>query len=328
MPSAILIITRQVLPRWQDFPHKDPRLFGNPQIRPPGLWNPPSTTPSNFPSPDIHYTRLRRKGGYPQTRGKLSLLPRIFRRHQHPPLGCQPWSPECSTHVRKSLCDLARLFRTPQASLPDSTPLICVLIARHTPHSENYLRRSCAPSDDISLGQLCSQQCVRTNMRIYTQNTPNSARSHYNINSGIHINLITINNASLSHNSTHVHLLQERTLSNPDFPCHHTRPPPVKAAISHGDSRDSQSDIESLPTNCFVHNIESPSPTNIRCIPSHVYDHYISIHKFAIVIFVHLKKVYWQGTCNLLEISYHFQFSVYVVVYVIGTNENCSVICK
>ena len=83
--------------------------------------------------------------------------------------------------------------------------------------------------------QLCTQQCVRANMRIDTQNTPNSARSHYNINTVIRINLITINNASLSHNSIHVRLLQEHTLNNHDFPHHHTRSPPVKAAISHGD---------------------------------------------------------------------------------------------
>ena len=106
-------------------------------------------------------------------------------------------------------------------------------------------------------------------MRIYTQNTPNSARSHCNINSGIHINLITINNASLSHNSTHVRLLQERTLSDLDFPRHHRRPPPVKAAISHGDSRDSLSDTESLPTNYFVHRIPIPNQypmyTNPMC---------------------------------------------------------------
>ena len=82
------------------------------------------------------YTRLPRKGGYPQTRGELSLLPRIFRRHQHLPLGCQLWSPECSTNVSKSLYDIAGLFRTPPASLPDSTPLICVPTTRPTPHSE------------------------------------------------------------------------------------------------------------------------------------------------------------------------------------------------
>ena len=103
---------------------------------------------------------------------------------------------------------------------------------------------------------------------------PTLARSHYNINSGIHINLITINNASLSHNSKHVRLLQERRLNNPDVPRHHRRVPPVMAEISHGDLRDSLSDTESLSTNCFVHNIESPSPTNIRSIQSYVYDRY------------------------------------------------------
>ena len=80
--------------------------------------------------------RLPRKGGYPQIREGLSLLPRIFRRHQHLPLGCQLRSPECSTLVRQSLYDLAGLFRTPQAYLPDSPPLICVLTTRPTPHSE------------------------------------------------------------------------------------------------------------------------------------------------------------------------------------------------
>ena len=94
-----------------------------------------------------------------------------------------------------------------------------------------------------------------------TQNTPNSARSHYDINSVIHIHLITINNVSFSHSSAHVRLLHECMLNDPDFLGHPTRPPPVKAAISHGDSRDSQSDTESLPTNCFVLNIESlPQP--------------------------------------------------------------------
>ena len=35
------------------------------------------------------------------------------------------------------------------------------------------------------------------------------------------------------------------------------------------------SDTESLPTNCFVHTMESPSPPNIRCILYHVYGRYI-----------------------------------------------------
>ena len=56
--------------------------------------------------------------GYPQTKGELSPLSRIFRRHQHLPPGCQPWSPECSTNVLTSLYVLAGLFRTLPASLP------------------------------------------------------------------------------------------------------------------------------------------------------------------------------------------------------------------
>ena len=67
--------------------------------------------------------------------------------------------------------------------------------------------------------------------------------------------LTTINNASLSHNSKHVRLLQERTLNNPDSPRLRRRPPPVKVAISHGDSRDSLSNPEPPSTNCFMHNI-------------------------------------------------------------------------
>ena len=64
---------------------------------------------------------------------------------------------------------------------------------------------------------------------------------------------------------------------------HHRRPPPQEAATSKATSKggnlpwrpqDSLSDTESLPTNCFIHNIESPSPTNIRSIQSRVYDRY------------------------------------------------------
>ena len=141
---------RQVLLRWQDFPHRNPRLPGNPQIRPPGLRNPPSTVPTGFPLaiPERFNTRLPQKGGYPQTGGGLSLLPRIFRIYQHLPLRCQPRSPECSTRFSQSLCDLARLFRTPQASLPDSPPLQLILSVKT--HS--------------SLGKLCTQQRDRTSI--------------------------------------------------------------------------------------------------------------------------------------------------------------------
>ena len=57
----------------------------------------------------------------------------------------------------------------------------------------------------------------------------------YNINSVTPIYLIIMNNASLSYNSTYVRLLRERTLKDPNFPRHHTRSLPLKAAISHGD---------------------------------------------------------------------------------------------
>ena len=118
-----------------------------------GLRNPPSTVPTGFPLaiPERLITRLLRKGGYPQTRGGLSLLPRIFRRHQHLPLQCQLRSPECSTRFRQSLYDLVGLFRTPQASLPYSPPLICVLTTRPTPHSERLICAAPAHPRTISL---------------------------------------------------------------------------------------------------------------------------------------------------------------------------------
>ena len=86
----------------------------------PTSWTPESTQRGShcphWPSPG--YSRMddhtsTQKGRVPQTRGGLSLLPQIFRRHQHLPLGCQPRSPECSTRFSQSLCDLTGLFRTP-----------------------------------------------------------------------------------------------------------------------------------------------------------------------------------------------------------------------
>ena len=112
-----------------------------------------STVPPGLPLaiPERMTTRLPRKGGYPQTRGGLSLLPRIFRRHQHLPLGCQLRSPECSTRFSQSLYDLAGLFRTPQASLPDSPLLQWVLPSRPTPRSERPFCAAPAHPRTISL---------------------------------------------------------------------------------------------------------------------------------------------------------------------------------
>ena len=174
-------------------------------------------------------------------------------------------------HKRPNVTQRPR--RTLPDSYPDSMPLICVLTTSTTPHSEGYLSTHRRYSFTAAL----YTQCVRANNRFDTQNTPTSARSHNNINSVIHINLITMNNASLSHNSTYVRLLQERTLNDPDFPRHHTRSPPVNAAISHGDHETAQV----TPNHC----LRTVSPTNIRCTLSHVYDRYIYTCIYKIIVY-------------------------------------------
>ena len=214
-----------------------PRLLGNPQTRPPGLWNPPGTVPTGYPwlFPNVLLLVYPERAGIPKLEGGLSLFPRIFRRHQHPPLGCQPRSPEFST-VGQSLYDLAGLFRTPQASLPDSTPLICVLPTSPTPHSEWLLRRICAPSDDISLLYVSSVHNNVSELTYESTHITLPTQLDHTISQTpeyTYVYLITINNTSLCHNSKYVRPLQECTLNNPDFPRHHRRPPPVKAAISH-----------------------------------------------------------------------------------------------
>ena len=91
-----------------------PRLFGNPQICLPGLWDPPARLPRvSLATPDRH---IPRKGWHPQLKGELSPLCRIFRRHQHLPFGCQPRSPECST--KRPNASLR-----PRLTLPDSAGL-------------------------------------------------------------------------------------------------------------------------------------------------------------------------------------------------------------
>ena len=129
--------------------------------------------PTGFPLaiPERRTTCIPRKGGYPQTRGGLSLLPRIFHRHQHLSPGCQLWSPECSTRFSQSLYDLVGLFRTPFRTL-----------------------------------------------------------LHYN--------------GSFSSRPNPLQVFFKNARPTPDSSCHHRRPPPVKVAITHGDSRDSLSNPE------------------------------------------------------------------------------------
>ena len=148
--------------------------------------------------------------------------------------------------------------RTPQDSFPDSPVLICVLTTRPTPHfGKANLRRSCVPSLRISLYGSSVHNNVAEPAYEYTHRTLPNQLDHTikNINSGIHIYLTTIKNTSLSHNSKYVHFFKNAPLNNPNFPRHLRRPPPVKAAISHGDSRDSLSNPVPPSTNCFVQNI-------------------------------------------------------------------------
>ena len=54
-----------------------PRLFGNPQIHPPGLWNPPRSTPTGFPSyTQASFSTSTQKGRVsPTKRGVVTPLP-------------------------------------------------------------------------------------------------------------------------------------------------------------------------------------------------------------------------------------------------------------
>ena len=128
--------------------------------------------------------------------------------------------------------------------------------------------------------------------------------------SSLHIYLTTINNASLSSN-TKTRLSSSRTHAQlPDCSCHHWRPTPVKAAITHGNSRDSLSNPEPLSTNCFVYNIYPPTPTNIRSIQSHIPDRYINNDLVKSIVFgtMYMCNCMWQiwalklYTCTRLEL--------------------------
>ena len=50
---------------------RDPRLFGNPQIRPPGLWNPPGTVPTGYPwlFPNVWLHVYPERAGIPKLEG-------------------------------------------------------------------------------------------------------------------------------------------------------------------------------------------------------------------------------------------------------------------
>ena len=167
---------------------------GNPRIRPPRLRNPPGmvhmdATGLPLVIPEGVATCIPRKGGYPRTRGGLSLLPRIFRRHQHLPLGCQPRSPECSKY---SQLPTIRSRRTPlwsDLSLP----------TRPTSHSDLL---SCAspvhPRTILLYGRTFHNHLTDIEFVSPHESLPITYNYHYYMNSWIYIYLTIINNTSLS----------------------------------------------------------------------------------------------------------------------------------
>ena len=141
-----------------------PPLFGNPLIHPPGTpestqhgshWLSPgytrtyvhTSTQKGWVSPKLERV-VTPPSDLPETSASPTRVAAVFTRMFHTPQTI-----------------IARLFQTPQASLPDSLPLICVLPTRHTPRfGKANLRRSCAPSDYHSLHQLCTQERGRTSI--------------------------------------------------------------------------------------------------------------------------------------------------------------------
>ena len=166
---------------------KPPVSLGIPRLR-----NPPSTVPTGFPWLFLYVI----PHVYPERAGIHKL-------------------PETSASPTRVSAAVTGMFHTlqsdtmgPRRTLPDSPPLQWILsVKTHSSLGKTSLHRSCAPSDYISLRQLCSQQRDRTSIWIYTRNISNSDKSHYDINSWITIYLTMIKNASLSHNSKHVRLL-------------------------------------------------------------------------------------------------------------------------
>ena len=125
----------------QNFPHKDPQL-GNPQIRPPGLWKPPRSTPRGFPSYTQTALSTSTQKGWvsPTKRRVVTPLPDL------PETSASPtWvSAAVTCMFHKSTNSSLRPRRTLPDSLPDSPQLISVFtmsLAR-----TGYLRRSCAPT--------------------------------------------------------------------------------------------------------------------------------------------------------------------------------------
>ena len=116
-------------------PRNSHRASVAPRIACTGLGKPPTRLSYSLPcsmakrygfsvTPKGRVSPVRRKG--------ITLLPRIVRRLQHLPPERQLRSTERSTHFLLSSLRYAGLFRTRQASLPDSTAQLSVLPDRPT----------------------------------------------------------------------------------------------------------------------------------------------------------------------------------------------------
>ena len=105
-------------------------------------------TPLVFPQLFLRYAdmNLPQKGGYPRTREGLSLLLRIFRRHQHPPIGLSRGHrnvPHKSDHRHISTPDSSGL-----RGLPNRTPVRSgTSKMSHFSLGYTKVRRSCASPD-------------------------------------------------------------------------------------------------------------------------------------------------------------------------------------
>ena len=222
---------RQYLPRRQDF--SKPKIPPEPVI--PGSDLTESTRHDSYqprwPSPiDSWAIHLPRNGGYPRTRETLSLLPRIFWRHQHPALGCQPRSPECSTTVRSPLYAHAGLFRTPWVSQPDS-PQVRSGTSEMSHFSLGYtkLRRCCASPEYTDLQSNFPQTLFGMNFTFSTRSTSYTSKYQSNKNSAYAIRQVWITTFIGSNSKTRPS--PARTELQLPLSCHFWRPPPVRAGI-------------------------------------------------------------------------------------------------
>ena len=192
--------------------------------------------------PSLLYIRLL---SYPARAG----IPNYVRRPQHLPLGCQPRSPERSTHDSLSIYRNAGLFRTRQTSLPDSTAQL-MRPARQTHFSPNYpppITRTSSYTRSLSQSYTSKSH----NNSLNSDNTRNYINPR---NILVNLNIIT---KRLYLIFKHVYSLQEYTPNFLTPPCHRKRPPPVRRQSPA--TTTLLCDHGPLSVTCFAYNTQSPT---------------------------------------------------------------------